>query len=469
MAPRIYVGRFDPKFLGVAIRGRRPADVHSFRLSDHDRRPQLSVLTGLADDAFISDLSRSTVLDHEIRHFHDALLFPFGHLVTRARIFAAFNGFTAATWLRAEAGTADTIVVPLQQWLRMTEAERTDFLAGAAPVEGRPFLVPELPVIPVDDDVSSFGIGVVDLEPGQEALVAGCRLALADYRRIEQLWRSPSSPEAPATAPTIAIWEAAGLLCQLAAIDALTTSEVMNRFSYWIQANGPHTYRRGLQVLDLCVERLEWPATLRNVLAIATWSQMGAPDGTSDGFTPEYRLGRLVGAAQRGSRWSDDESFVDLISAWDEVVGSNSIAAIGATGGDLDQFARYVTGGVEQRVRLLDPRLFEGLDAARRRMRSAFLDDPDTYIDPAAYRTHRSDYPLPCIGVSYPTASGDSDWTDVTPAGWSPEVDFDATLGLTAMAELTDSLFLPGEKSLLTAGRHRVREAIGLEPVRVIR
>jgi hypothetical protein len=179
MTPRIYSGRFDPKFLGVTIRARRTAEIHSFRFSDRSEPPELSVLAALHDEAVVSDLSRLTVLDHEIRHFHDALLYPMGLLATRARIFALFNGFETGIMLIRLRGEANVLVVPLQEWLVMPVPDREAFLRSEGRRTRRELRAPVLPVLNRDDDISEFRPGILEMDDHHEAIVTSCRLALA--------------------------------------------------------------------------------------------------------------------------------------------------------------------------------------------------------------------------------------------------------------------------------------------------
>lgn len=467
MPPRIYVGRYDPKFLGVGIRAKGSAEVHSFRLTDHKRRPQTAILTSLADDAFISDISRQTVLQHEVRHFHDSLLFPFGHATIRSRLSAIHNGFLAASTLGRMLGNANALPVPLQQWLGMTTPERAQFLDSIRHSTDREIHLPELPVIDRRDDVSDLVPGLIRPESPEETLLVGSRVALADYRLLEDLWRSPyRRDETPETAPAIAVWETAGLMCQYAAVQAVTDTAMMSRFSTWIRGYGPRTYQQGLRAIDACLDALGWQPTLRNSLALTTWSQMGAFRTELRQSAPEVRLAALVRATRRGKRWPSESSFLDLVRDWDDIVGSDSIATLINSGHDLSALATGLGGDTASH---LDMSMFSGLTAARRHMLRAFLDDPDAYVDPALYLERFLRYPTPAVGISYPTRDGSVEWVDATPSEWSPEISFDVTLRLTAMAALTDAVFLPGEKSLQGSGRYEVRQLLGVDAFRIIR
>jgi len=464
MAPRIYVGRFDPRFPGVSIRATGDSDVHSFRHHDRSRSAPVEVFTGLGDDAVISDVSRQTVLDHELRHFRDSLLFPFGAATTRSRIHASYNGFLAAMTLVRMRGDADVLPVPLQTWLRMPAPERDAFLSDEAAFAGNQLRPPPLPVIPGDDDLSDLAGAEIRAESDEELLIGSCRTALADYRMLEDLWRSPHEDGEQLVSPAVDIWETAGLLCQLAAIARYAGEPVMQRFVDWVVRRGPHPYRRGMQVLAVCLEQLAWPATLRNQLALATWAQMGRYETERSASSPGRRLVALVSAAARGARWSEGSAFADLVHAWDEVAGVDSVAGLHAATVRFGAFCRRT-----RMTSLLPTELFTSLADAREQMLAAFLDDPDAYVDPFAYLTDDDRYPLPCVGMEHPTGALGSDWSDVTPPTWAPAVSYDAAMSLASIALLSDAVFLPGEKSLQRNGRVAIASALDLRAVRIIR
>jgi hypothetical protein len=454
----------------VAIRAKGASEVQSFRLNDRSRKPPISVLTALGDEAVVSDLSRQTVLQHEIRHFHDCLLYPFGHVTTRSRIAASYNGFLVAMVLRRLKKDANALAVPLQQWLLMPETEREAFLGTERRRTGRDLRTPVLPVLRSDDDLSEFGPGLLELPNDEETLMFGLRMALADYRTVEDLWRSPYREGDEMIAPAVDAWEASGLICQFAAIENITNTEMMNRFSTWIQKYGPQAYRRGLQVLFWCLEQLDWPLTLRNLLAVASWAQLGAFKTEIRESAPVNRLYHIVNAAKQGKRWPSDSKYLDLVRSWDDVIETDSVAALVDASAD---FKRYAVDLAEQDSGpggLLGSSFFTGLSAAHQLMLTAFLDDPDTYVDPFTYLASDAAYPAPCIGIEYPAGPENGiDWIDATPVEWSPKIEFDATLGLAAAAELADAIFLPGEKSLQRSGRSVVRKRLDLEAVRIIR
>jgi|GEM_PF-6383615 len=467
MRPYIYVGRFDPRFLGVTIRATGKSDVHSFQYHDRSRHAPPGILEMLSENAVVSDVSRQTVIDHELRHFRDSLLFPFGAVTIRSRIHASYNGFQAAMTLKQLGVDANVLPVPLQQWLAMSTTERGAFLAAEASFAGGTLRPPPLPVIPADDDVSELAVGFMSLDADAETLLLGCRLALADYRLVESLWRSPHPPDEVLVSPAVDTWEAAGLMCQFAAIERYAGEPVMHRFINWVEQHGPQTYQRGLKMLNWCLEQLGWLPTIRHYLVLITWAQMGAYETDRVESSPGHRLGMLISAAKRGKRWSADWAFADLVAGWDAVVSSDSFAALRSANASFSNFCRNAAQNGMSAV--LPSDLFSGLATTRDKMLASFFSDPDSYVDPAAYLGDESRYPLPCVGLEYQSGSLGSDWTDVTPDGWSPAVSFDTALHLTGLALLSDAVFLPGEKSLQPNGRLAIEAVLNLRAIRVIR
>src|SRR5687768_6984442 len=94
-------GGFDPKFLGVTVRfeGSRPWNWHTFMMvhsSEPDKvlaEANAALAKGTAE-AF-DHVSVGTVLNHELRHFHDFLLSPIGNRIFRLRLMALINGVFA--------------------------------------------------------------------------------------------------------------------------------------------------------------------------------------------------------------------------------------------------------------------------------------------------------------------------------------------------------------------------------------
>jgi hypothetical protein len=178
MAVALHPGRFDLRFLGAMIRAEDRRALASVRLTDRAASLPVSLLSPLPLDALVPDLARATVLDHELRHFHDALLYPFGAAVLRQRLFAGVNGAQVLVELRRRREKANALPIPLQSWLRLDSRGRDAFLAMFT---DRPRVVPDLPVVDADDDLGDLPVGVLQVED-EERLILSCRIALNAYR-----------------------------------------------------------------------------------------------------------------------------------------------------------------------------------------------------------------------------------------------------------------------------------------------
>jgi hypothetical protein len=395
------------------------------------------------------------------------LLTPFGQAATRLRVAASYNGFTVGMALKEIDKKADALPVPLQQWLVMPETERAEYLAAVAKPGGRSLHPPALPVLARDVDIGDFRSGAMAFSYNASALVAGCRMALSAYQQVEDLWRAPYRRGQQLVMPAIDIWETSAFICQFAAIEELTNSDIMNQFSAWIRRRGLRAYREGLAVLDWFLTVVDWEPTLRNVATAATWAQLGRFSSEMQASSPCSRLGRIVTAAQEGKRWSSEASFADIAHSWDEVIETDSIGGLRAASSDYQHFAAQAPRRYGQVPGLAE--LLGEISNAHQQMLAAFLDDPDRYVDPYAYLKQSSTYPAPCVGISYPAGPDmGTDWVDATPDGSRPAIGFKAALILTAIAEVSDAIFLPSATSLQESDRYVIQEQLDLEAIRII-
>jgi hypothetical protein len=193
--------------------------------------------------------------------------------------------------------------------------------------------------------------------------------------------------------------------------------------------------------------------------------------------SPASRLDRLGAARQRGLHWSGEEPFLDLVALWDETVGRDSLADLEDSTSELALLVdRYVQRTVHEThpgspLRISAAAL-EAYYRSHLAMKEAFLREPDTFVDPAAYVDRRSIYPQPAVAVSYTEELEDGetkqDSIDATPADWRPAIEADVAFDLGSLVELADALFLPTSRTLEPGARRWIRRYFGLEPLRLI-
>jgi hypothetical protein len=471
----VHRGRVDTKFLGILIRAQSMAELESFRSMDRTATLPADQLGQLGIDAFISDMARLTVLDHEVRHFHDALLYPFGAAVLREQVSGAINGLNLVWTIARTSQAANVLPIPLQEWLLLPASKRAWFLEQQGG-PGRQLIPPDLPVLDPDDDLADLPRGVVELE-GAALIEAGSRIAVSSYRTLEALWRSPHLPGEDTIASTAVLWEVPGTLCQLAAINRIAGEASMQRFADWFFENGPRRYRGGFQLLDAVSPGQPGTIQGRECLALAVWSQMGRFKTASRESSPMWRLDRLWNAGHRGLRWSGEEPFLDLVALWDETIGRSSLADLEDSTRELALLAdRYVRrakpeGNHPGGPRSIAAAALQAYYRAHLAMKEAFLQEPDTFVDPMTYIDRRSIYPQPAVAVSYAEELGEGewrqDWIDATPSDWRPAIDGSIALGLGALVELMSALFLPSTQTLEPGAQRSIRKYFGLQPLRL--
>lgn len=471
MSARVHPGRVDPRFPGLTVRATSPAERDSFLVTDRRANLPPRILDKLADDQFVADVARATVLDHELRHFHDLLLTPLGGVAVCTRLYAACNAFIVALQLRERGGGANVLPVPLQDWLHLTLREREDYLDQQSAYSGRPLSAPSMPMLDPHDDLDDFAEQVRKLRSGSETsdhFLLACRAALSQYRLYDQLWSAPRDGVRPLGPPTTSFWEAPALLCQVAALSERSGQDSADRLLRWMVRHGPSSYRDGLELVTRCAEALHAPPYALTYLSIATWSQLGPYNGDPRSL-PLTRLQLLANAGHGGLRWRDDTTFLDQVAQWDDVVGSATVDNLHAETGRLERsFASLRAQGL--RIGELIAPAMDAWLAAHHAAKAVFLADPDAYVDPVAYLESRGALPRPAVAVAYddPVAAT-SDLQDATPLDWRPAVAFEDAIAWASMVEATDALFLPGDRTLQPNGRRIVHKLVNLEPLRVIR
>jgi len=142
-------GAYDPRFLGTQVTLNSNEAVATFNEFYVDRKVfQFDPL----DPRAVDKVWLGTVLEHEVRHFHDALISPYSAKLLRLRLEIAtnfdqvFNDMVAAGF---ETG-CNCVPVPAEKWIELSEQERgvliADFEAtGFFGANLRPLPMPVIP------------------------------------------------------------------------------------------------------------------------------------------------------------------------------------------------------------------------------------------------------------------------------------------------------------------------------------
>jgi hypothetical protein len=110
-------GAFEPRFYGISFLLETPSMFQAWAalsgISSGDR-PALPVF---------EHTCLQTAIEHEMRHFHDALVSPFANVILMLRMMATFNGLKLLN--RAQRSGANLLPVPVKTWMAMSPEKRT--------------------------------------------------------------------------------------------------------------------------------------------------------------------------------------------------------------------------------------------------------------------------------------------------------------------------------------------------------
>jgi hypothetical protein len=460
MPAYIHQGRFDTSFLGVIIRAQSLAELEAFRSADVHEWLPASQLLDISIEAFISDVSRLTVREHEIRHFHDALLYPFGSTALRLQIQLVQDGFQL---LHSKAHTpenANVLPVPVQDWLTSSVDERQRWLRESNRSEKQPIPL-DLPVLDGKENAAS---------KESDDFVSAARRSVTLQKALEGLWRGPQFSAVPEAPVTLALWETSGVLCQLGAILKFSDENCLQRFADWFLEHGPDRYRLGFRILEDFTSCPPGPALMREMLALTAWMQMGRYSDNWFESSPFFRAHKLLEARRSGLRWNPDDSFLDLVTRWDECVGRSSIADLNASTDELRQIMDDLGHAEGEADDFIGSRVARGLGSyleAHIAMKKRFLDDPENFVDPIKYIENYHTYPRPAIVVAYREPLENGRWSyddvDATPADWNPIIPFEVADDLRDLVEVVNTAFLSSGEPISDYGRSLIRYLFKLE------
>jgi hypothetical protein len=111
-------GGFNPRFPGVTIKfesGTAFAAFQDFLVCESVPHNEPDLATAVI----------RSVLDHEVRHYHDFLISPYSAVIFRMRLQAALNGIKALQVMRNRSGAY--LPVPLVRWVTLPLKERIEY------------------------------------------------------------------------------------------------------------------------------------------------------------------------------------------------------------------------------------------------------------------------------------------------------------------------------------------------------
>lgn len=304
-------GGFSPRFPGVSVRLTSQAE---FDVLDRFIGDQPDADDGM--DAFTA-MSIRSVIEHEVRHYHDFLLSPYGSVVYRSKLQAAVAGESILHLLREAPG--GWLPIPLGTWAKLPQDERTayeaewrDALAGAA----TPFRLVDIPFVP-DDSTGGLKPGPLRAADGGTDLATLLRLAGRGHAKVRELTGGIIGLPGGSELQPHNFFEVLGLATQMQAIwnaQGAAAADIFLRFLMDSELSYARLWRRTLALAHR-LGPVEGLGVLDQGSMIACWCILGnyAADGVK--AAPNLRFELLEDRALAGA---PDVAFAaDTGQSWD--------------------------------------------------------------------------------------------------------------------------------------------------------
>ncbi len=176
-------GGFNPRFMGVSIMLGSPEAYEV--LIDYMLNDQASYYGD--EKTSLQEIAIKSVLEHEIRHYHDFLTSPYSNYIFRLRLMALGNGASALS--EAQFVNGNCLPIPITTWLTINNLQRKQQIEEWNGFTKKPLMPVQLPTISKDDLLVNSPPIIVDVEhlSPQEKFEAYVLHSSKAYKRIEQI------------------------------------------------------------------------------------------------------------------------------------------------------------------------------------------------------------------------------------------------------------------------------------------
>jgi hypothetical protein len=309
-------GGFNPRFLGVTLKVESPEAfrvLHEFMVTEElpDGEPSLT------------EVALRSVLEHEVRHYHDFLISSYGGLLFRSRLTAAINAAAVLGCIRKLPG--GFVPVPIGAWALLDEGRRAvqkeewrDFLS----IDAKSFQLVDIPHLSADDLTRpDFGVKVIAEMEESTLLRTTLSYLVRGYRAISRL---TSGAVEPALFAPCNIYEVSALAAQ---IQSIWNGQGGSAPQIFLDELGRSTswrarlWRYFWQLEDSLGNRIRAAgrkpevAVIDQIAAMCCWCFLGNYEAQGEAASPSLRLSWL--SAHLQSAGSVADSAHDVAAAWD--------------------------------------------------------------------------------------------------------------------------------------------------------
>lgn len=431
-------GGFSPLFPGVTIRIASQAawdEFVSFLTSD--------TLPGDRKEPPGPIFMRS-VMEHEIRHYHDFLLGSYNGMLFRSRLEAVQNATEALHRIADLPG--GILPLPLTHWITLSEAEReaqldewaqfsSSMADGTKPVSvGVPIMPKEALLEPLEAEAGLYVMQEMEDEDAGRVFSVAAVAAARSYARLQELMHGDASRHRDLITPG-QIQEVLALTVQLCAV-LQAQGEQQARIFVDFALNDPGLPAGRLwRVLAGMSARWiggiprrdgEFGVVLAasfQIMAIGTWTLLGAYASEGDAASPAERLKMLMmhfSEDRDGRDGRDGRNLaLDVAATWDYWDGALGVRPWRASLHESLKWAKRGGSFYGKAHELSAPGWREGISAVIHAMMKAYADDqrrlieyalghPDDLVDVAGYlNLPAGRLPMPLLRVQMDGAALD--------------------------------------------------------------
>jgi hypothetical protein len=394
-------GGFNPRFYGVTYTLSTPASLEVLgNYFEHESFER--------EQASLGQIAIRSVIEHEMRHYHDFLLSPYSSSVFRLRLQGLVNGSQAVHMLKRLSGNC--CPAPITRWMTLDDSARQaqlrDWRELIDPPGNSDWQPVTLPVVAPDELLPDAAPGFVKVNTRSidQQFQFFVRTAVMGYERIRQIVDGFSDAQAHPELRPCNVYEATALTTQLCAIyQSQGLIQALQLVNFLFDSNlGYARLWETFMQLALLLEQHRHPgeekarllfAALPTVMVLSVWCLLGSFRLEGKDACPTLRFMRLA------SHLLDDHtdhrnrsaSVADMWDYWDSETG---VLPWRDSLNDLLDFNKRGLSAYAQMADAWDgpkdlPDLVQSLMRAfvadQQRIVEVMLSDPDLAVMPTRY------------------------------------------------------------------------------------
>jgi hypothetical protein len=411
-------GGFNPRFLGVNLKLNSPEAWKTFR--DY----LLSDTSTSSATPLLEEIATKSVLEHEVRHYHDFLISPYSSGLLRLRFQAFVNGAMALSFGRNLPGNC--FPVPISRWLVMNTSERArqlkEWQVDAPPPTGSAWESIPLFIQSQENLLAHAMAGVTDISelPVGKQFDLLVLNSVRGYERIEQMVRGFARSKDHLEFQPYNVYEATALTIQIAAIFQSQGLPETTRFIDFL-LNSHATYARlwkhFYNLALLLEEERSGPESdsdlisqvLPSIMRMGVWCILGSYEMEGTDACPALRFEKLLAHLVQNSKnqlnWKN--RVAETWDYWDLQIGTTpwrtaleALLEFNRRGSDMYRRLADSVGEHSRSFADLATSLMETFLKEQQVMIKYLLSEPEKIVHPHLYLNAKpGDFPLPHVKV----------------------------------------------------------------------